>query len=346
VKVRLEQLNFGNKKAIAGSASSNVSFGAGLTPFLNSIISKECEQLFVEQMKTFPKDLQYRKTLANAIGLKPGEDVLLRPIIGIEEFSAVVKNFSAKNFMTGFSKSNLFVDETRDFSKIKNGDFQGNLHIHSRYSYDANMQVREVLNQAAGVAALNSAKWQKDTPFLVSITDHNNVDSSFEILRVISENTEKYKNLRVVLGAEFSTNFDTGAHVHVVYYGLNPFDEISIESLNFKDVVKGISGVQDGALAIVHPARSFNPKWDKNQINEYCNDLFSKFKEYGGDRAMFVENYYNSYLAGYYDMIEQIKNISDKFGFISTGGIDSHANNIFTSTMDLSNMQINSILGL
>lgn len=316
----------------------------------NNVLAKDTvtfgahyKDVFKLQIEKFPQDKAYRKDLAKTFGVKEGQEYLLRPIIGLQEFTDAVKTFDNKHYMSGITTK-----FKNDFSFVKSGDFRANLHCHTKHS-DGDMTVKELLDQAVKMADLNAKLLKKDSlvpnaPFIVGITDHNELEGCLEAVNIIKENPYKYRNLRVILGCEVTAqdqkNIPTS---HILIYGINPYNkklnEDAPKSRGFSDIINHFSGMEYGAIGLAHPIRTLNGYRDihgAKSTEEFIDNLFGEFKKQGGDKAIFVENHYQSYHGDFEKNLEISKNLSDKYGFISTGGYDSHGNNIISGTMTLS----------
>lgn len=321
--------NVKNPQSNSTKIASKISFNGGLSKDVVNF-SNVFKTQFKTQIKKFPQDNIYRRTIAKAFGIKEGDEYILRPIIGLQEFTNALKAFKEKNYKPFLSE------------KIKNMDFRGNLHCHSKHSSDGALSTEEILNQAVVIADRNAKTLTKsspaaETPFIIAITDHNELESCIEAVNLIKENPFKYRNLRVILGVEISTyhkNWDS-PDAHVLLYGLHPYDkklnEEAPKSINFTDVVSHLSSIEYGTMGIAHPARLINGNPETKSVEAYFEEYFDKFKHFGKDKAQFVENYYQSYGPNQLKHADIIKKISKKMGFISTGGIDSHGASILTS---------------
>lgn len=106
---------------------------------------------------------------------------------------------------------------------------KGDLHIHSKYSFDSIMDPRKIL------------KYCKKLDFdIVSITDHNSIKGSLD-----AKKYEKEFGIRVIIGEEVKT--DSGDII-----GLNLNDEL--KSRNWIEVIEEIKE-QDGISIFPHPFR-------------------------------------------------------------------------------------------
>lgn len=305
---------------------------------------------FKKQIKMFPEDKFYRQTLAEEVGMKKKDAYLLRPIIGLQEFEEIVKSFKMKDYTPGIRRS-LDVPDDRDFSLAVSGDFRANLHIHSKNS-DGVMSVEEILNQAVKIADINAKKINKtskmsNAPFVIGIADHDTVRQNIEVVNLIKKNPYKYRNLRVVMATEISAEKqDNMPKAHVLMYGLNPFDDKFWERKpsGFVDMIKHFSTQKYGAFGIAHPARMIN-MGVPGDVAGFFDNFLGSFKSLAKEKAKFVENHYQSYYGKCVDFLGDIAALSKKHGLLSTGGIDSHKNNILTASKYFSDNELINIIG-
>lgn len=176
-----------------------------------------------QETAQFPKDIEYRKNLLKEIGIEPAKFYKIRSIIGGEEI---------KNILSGLSGNPVNYTVGNDCENIANGKYRANLHIHTTAS-DGFFSPQELLDKAAEYADhVKKLNPKEKTPFVIAITDHDCMESTKEAIKIIEKNPLKYKNLRVILGAEMTT-FDNVAtdildyptNAHILVYGLNPFDK-------------------------------------------------------------------------------------------------------------------------
>lgn len=171
-------------------------------------------------IKQFPMDMAYYKELAQDIGLAVGEEFRLVSIVGKSQFKNLLGKFSPQDFSVG-----------NNMEGAKNLTYRVSLHNHTLAS-DGKLAVFDFLEQARKFADKIAAKVNDGKPpFTIAITDHDTVEGAKEALRIIAANPKKYKNLRVVLGAEFSLVHAVADDVNVplnfemLGYGLNPYSK-------------------------------------------------------------------------------------------------------------------------
>ena len=118
---------------------------------------------------------------------------------------------------------------------LENGTFLADLHSHSNYS-DGVISVEDLLNQAAAYGdKLQKLKGKK---FIFALTDHDGIDGVKEVLKIIVQNPEKYKNIKFIPAAEVSfvmpcqknsvrfEKFKSDVQMpEMLVYNLNPFSE-------------------------------------------------------------------------------------------------------------------------
>ena len=100
--------------------------------------------------------------------------------------------------------------------KIKNRILRINLHNHTKAS-DGKLSLLEMLEQArkwADAIAIKNNSNEKSA-FVWGLTDHDTMDGAKEVVKIISQNPEKYKNLKIVLGVNLV------CHIQI-YMMLNP----------------------------------------------------------------------------------------------------------------------------
>lgn len=176
-----------------------------------------------QEVAQFPKDIEYRKTLLKEIGIEPSKFYKLRSIIGTEEI---------KKILSELSTSPEYYTAGENYENTINGMFRANLHIHTTAS-DGFFSTQELLDKGAEYADhVKNLNPTAKNPFVIAITDHDCLVATKEAIQIIESNPLKYKNLRVILGAEMTT-FDNVAtdivdyptNAHILVYGLNPFDK-------------------------------------------------------------------------------------------------------------------------
>jgi len=100
---------------------------------------------------------------------------------------------------------------------------------------------------------------------------------------------------------------------------------------DFNDTIKKLSNFEDGVIGIAHPGVFFpyNSIKDRNKIPDAYNNLYSNFVKNGGDKAKYVEDYYQIYYQNNLDEpYKLLPSISEKYGLLKTGGLDTHSKDI------------------
>lgn len=184
------------------------------------------KQLFDQRCKQYPLDARYISVLAKGLGLKKSDHCKLFSVMGREELL-----------------DHLTRSSYRDF--VHQGDwhdprFRMNLHMHSVCS-DGSFSLEDYLEKGQQYASL-SAKKVDDLDRLpaltLGLTDHDTIHGLQELLKILALNPEKYQNLRVVLGCEFSCAyrseemFNQPFSFELLHYGINPFDQAIIKHLS------------------------------------------------------------------------------------------------------------------
>ncbi|MDD3594664.1 MAG: hypothetical protein PHX18_08575 [Candidatus Gastranaerophilales bacterium] len=200
------------------------------------VLKSSVKKVFEEQMANFADDITYRKSLMQEIsaqaGLKVEDYAVLRSIIGKQELTAVVKGLDGNPacYKQG-QRAQKWVQDSENFDNINNLLYRANLHMHTQAS-DGAMSVQKLLDDAAAYAdkvAASNPSLVSNAPFTIAITDHDTTKGCIDALKIIAAAPEKYKNLRLVLGAELSTyhsnlpNVNENFSTHLLAYCVNPF---------------------------------------------------------------------------------------------------------------------------
>lgn len=172
------------------------------------------------------KDNRYKDFLIKGLKEKFNINVKnenLKSVMGADEFKNTIKKYSPEDFSIGNHLSN---DPKEVFKNVIDGKFRVTLHNHSNFS-DGRLSAQEFIDMAAQYAdkvAKKLPETDKRPPFIIALTDHDNFDGCQEIIKIISQNPEKYKNLKFVAGSELSVKKD-GKHFDLTALGVNPFDK-------------------------------------------------------------------------------------------------------------------------
>lgn len=170
-------------------------------------------------------DCEYKRILAENLCC-PEKN--LSSIVAPLQFINLLKKYTPENFYTGDFLSENFEELYRN---ILNKTFRINLHMHTVES-DGIISVEELLDQAVIYAEGVKSKIKDDLPpFVISITDHDSMKGTKKALKIISENPDKFKNIKFVTGIEFSVKLDNEnilkkpIATDLMGYCINPFDE-------------------------------------------------------------------------------------------------------------------------
>lgn len=176
---------------------------------------------------------EYKKTLAQNINITDLDK--LESIISDEELKKYCESLDEKAFKPG-ERSNKFILDSHDFRYLESGEFKANLHAHTNNS-DGLGSIQNLLDNANEIA-------EKNGEFIIAITDHDTIEGCKEAVKIICKSPEQYKKLKVVLGLEISTfgisfkNQMQPVSIHLLVYGINPFDTKLNEFLNNKRDLK------------------------------------------------------------------------------------------------------------
>lgn len=206
--------------------ASNLAFMAAYPLIDKSVITKPLVKTGLEFIKgefekviqKFPEDLIYYKQLAADVGLKPGEEFRLFPVVGKQHFLNILDTASPKDFALG-----------ENFSGVKNRTFCINTHNHTTAS-DGDLDPLEALEKstkyADKVAQMHPGKF-----YTYGVSDHDTLDGAQEMIKAIVQDPYKYKNLRLVAGSEISVSHINPEDVkapmdfEMMLYCANPFNK-------------------------------------------------------------------------------------------------------------------------
>lgn len=195
-------------------------------------------KILEKQIKSFPEDMKYRSNLAVGIGLKEKDSYKLRSVIGSQEFSSYLDEFSKNPTVYTPGLKSYKTNESayfKDKKYVENFDFGANLHMHTKHS-DGKFEIQDLLDKAAEYGDKRFEK--KGKPFVFAITDHDSVDGCKEAVEIISQDPWKYRNIRLVLGIENTTRINPNnmlkddAQIHLLSYCINPFGKQMDKFLN------------------------------------------------------------------------------------------------------------------
>lgn len=117
------------------------------------------------------------------------------------------------------------------------------------------------------------------------------------------------------------------------------------EALSFEKVLKAYSDMDGGVCGIAHPCILHSQEQNNPQVQELMEDLFATFKNRLQSKPVIYEGYYQGYWPGTNsEWIGLSDSLGSQYGYLKTGGLDSHFNNIFTDQKNLSEEFINQII--
>ena len=178
----------------------------------------DIKKTFQTRLKMYPTDAKYYRALAKELGLKESETYKLFSVMGAEELKHLLTIATPRDF--------------KHFSDYHDDAFRFNLHTHTNAS-DGRISPEDWLDYMSAYADLTAQHIPADDkPFLTAaITDHDTTKGAVAALKALIRNPEKYKNLRIVLGCEFSTHYKDKTRLkaplpfELIGYSINPFDK-------------------------------------------------------------------------------------------------------------------------
>lgn len=159
----------------------------------------------------------------------------LNSILSPEEFIKLIYQYKPEDYSVG----NYLSENYNDFFKnATDGKFRITLHNHTDFS-DGYMTPEQFINQAAAYAD-KVAKFLPNSdlrpPFVIALTDHDEIKGSCEIIKIIAQNPQKYKNLKFVAGSEMGVKYDN-KDFDLTALAINPFDEeLDLYIENLKEI--------------------------------------------------------------------------------------------------------------
>lgn len=165
-----------------------------------------------------PNITRYQECLASGLSRWTGENIdpaQLKSVISGKELLEECKSLNPENYV--FSKEN-----------INSGKFLADLHSHSIFS-DGNADIPTILTEVANHADKTYQKTGKK--FIYALTDHDTDEGVKQALKYISENSQKFKNVKFVVGSELSfvhpaeKNSQKVDVSEILVYGFDPFDK-------------------------------------------------------------------------------------------------------------------------
>ncbi len=278
------------------------------------IFNSKQRKLIETEMFSFPKDINYRKNILNQIGNLFGYDkndyAVLRPIIGKEELSSIIKEARGdEKFYKQGKRLQKWVQDTESAENIDKLLYRANLHIHTTAS-DGKLNVQELLDDAAEyadkiAASLSEKSLCKKAPYTIAICDHDSIEGCKEAVKIIMKNPKKYKNLRIVLGSELSCyhkgidEISDSHRTHLLTYCHNPFDSELAKMLDDKKTAtysaanQIINSVQEKFKSFLD-YRKINYNLEEAKTTNWCikngqNAVNNPLKDYFQFRIIFHE---------------------------------------------------------
>lgn len=283
-------------------------------------------------------DVEYKKEIIKASKNPFYKLENMRAIAGEKEFIQFVKENNNNSQIYTPSEEN-----------IQKGIYRANLHTHTLQS-DGRVSVKHRLDSAQE----HAEKHFKDGYMYIGITDHNTVLGAKDAVDVVQKNPDKYKNIKIVLGMETYTSFNSKyskspVDIHVLNWCINPFDQfLNREFYKRDDANKwnrwfpdrtfefAISYMSDYSIpAIAHPIRHGLSEDKYKKV--YFDEMLTKYKKLS-KKPLIVEGYYQVYPRYFSDeyyktrvieYIDYINKKADELGILKTGGTDAHGASIF-----------------
>lgn len=179
---------------------------------------EKLKQTFLNRMYLYPGDAHYIQRLSQMLNLPQGQEYRLYSIMGGQELSDTLPLARYRSFQ--------YMGPGHDPA------FRFNLHMHTTAS-DGRMDIQDLLDEATAYAN-QTAQTEPEAilpAFTIAITDHDCLENLKPALDILTNNVQKYQNLRVVLGAELGAVLKDEKRQRIpleyelIYYALDPFDE-------------------------------------------------------------------------------------------------------------------------
>lgn len=236
-----------------------------------------------QELLRFPKDIGYRiKLLANA-GLSDVDYKSIRSILGPSEIQSTIKGYDnhEEYYYAGENGQNP-------------ESCQASPHIHTTAS-DGAYDIQTLLDDAAAHA--NKIMSRHGKSFVIAITDHDTVRGTREAIRIIAQNPDKYRNLRVILGIEFTT-YDNilpnvlrkPKNIDILAYGIDPNEQNLVEFIRKTKIYKRNIAQKHIRMANGIYRRTF--KTEENPFNlQQAEKLYTPVERGILETHRFVESY-------------------------------------------------------
>lgn len=245
---------------------------------------------FYNRLFMYPSDYHYLRAIAEAIDLEDKQLWRLYSLMGAQELANTLPLAKYQNFR---------------YDENNSDEFRFNLHTHSSYS-DGSLEVADWLEKARCLADERSEINDKLPAFTVALTDHDCVDGAKKIVKILVAQPEKYRNLRVVLGAELGAVWKDESvqkipfEYELIWFALNPFDKKIGDFLDehhnkrvnaAKEVVRILAEKFPEADLNYEDACKMKPLLAKNQGLGFYNRINSYVTSKITDESKYVEIY-------------------------------------------------------
>ncbi len=296
--------NIKKTTAIIGASLATIAAAFALTKKGKDVIQfigcSNLRKLIKEKNIQYPNDAKYRLELLKSLKIKSSCDYKLASVMGQDEFIDVINKLSSDPEIYNPGKAiydttgKIIGFEQQNYEKF---GFGANFHIHSRYS-DGQMDIKTLLDDISSYADKRFEKTKQ--PFYFSLTDHDGIAGNIEILKELVKNPKKYQNVRFITGVEHSAvvedsrYFSQKAHIHILNYGINPFEKnfyqmfekrIQNNQNEVKKAIQNISSIYDKEIKKYNVKLSFNdmslfiPKIENMLFNaDYYTKDYLQFK--------------------------------------------------------------------
>lgn len=275
----------------------------------------------------------------------------LESIISPSNFRGIIDKYVPEDFSVGNSRSE---DYNETFKNVTDGIFRITLHAHTEYS-DGRMTCEEFISQSVAYADKVARKFLSDDykpPFIIALTDHDEIVGCPEIISIIIQNPQKYKNLKFVVGSEIGSAIGKN-YFDLTALAFDPFNKElndfinDLKDLRTKTVLELIEKVNnlDNTDYTLEYLKSLGFKGKKTLENrsgliyvEDAKNLLRKLftEKYGKDHSFIIqiEQIYKENNYAYRDIPDAekvIKIVKNAGGFLSW----THPVRSFTKMDDL-----------
>lgn len=276
-----------------------------------SITNLNSKQIF--SGTCYPNDLNYKKSLQ--LGLKDSFGIDCK----IQDLASVA----------GPDEVKTIINKLKPFQYEVGDNFRANFHLHTKAS-DGSLTPKEFLEQCVDWVEniVKSGKNNDGLPaFSASITDHDKIDSVKEVIALIAQNPDKYKDFKFISGCEFMFHGykEPYSAFEAVGLGFNPFDK------NIQSMMRGFASKNQvtEAKKVIDAGGIFSwahPIVTPDKINE---DFFT-FLKANGINGVEGNYQYSKWDSEYINAVKPIlEKFIKQFKMFVTGGTDSHRKTIF-----------------